>query len=217
MVGDIMGLITKVFNAIDTRSQMKKFEEDANCLDCIVKAQNFPQFKAIRNKEESVLYIPFDKYVFRQNDQIIDIRDISYYVKDVEPKFEYKLGDYTYIVNKVIYEERPLLLPNYITQTANNNITINVNDANLRDINANNTTNQQIDFAQILQDLENAVNNCYHIQEYRKMVSIIKDDVQQQKPIEESKIKKFFKFMGTQIKNLVDVFIATYAKALANK
>lgn len=212
-----MGLFNKVLNAIDAHSQMKIFEEDANCIDCIVKAQNFPQFKAIRNKEECVLYIPFDKYIFRQNDQIIDIRDISYYVKDVESKYEYKLGNNTYIVNKIIYREQPLNLPNYITQTANNNITINVNDANLRDINASNTANQQITFTQILQDLENTINNCYHIQEYRKMITLIKDDVNQRKPIEESKIKKFFKFMGTQVKNLVEVFITAYATALANK
>ena len=51
-----MGLFNKVLNAIDAHSQMKIFEEDANCIDCIVKAQNFPQFKAIRNKEECVLY-----------------------------------------------------------------------------------------------------------------------------------------------------------------
>lgn len=212
-----MSLIDKVFNAIESREQMKKFEADANCIDCIVKAQNFPKFKAIRNKEESVLYVPYNKYPFRQNDQIIDSRDISYFVKDVEPKFEYKLGDITYVVNKIIYEERPLALPNYLAQTANNNITINVNDANLRDINASNTTHQNIDFMQILVDLENTINNCYHIKEYREMIALIKDDVQKKKPVEESKVKKFFKFMGTQVKNLVEIFLTAYATALASK
>ncbi len=212
-----MGIINRFINAYDNHELMKKFEADANCIDCIVKAQNYPQFKAIRNKEESVLYIPYDKYTFRQNDQIIDIRDISYFVKDVEPKFEYNLGENMYTVNRVLYIEQPLTLPNYLSQAANNSITINVNDANLHDINASNTTNQQISFTQVLNDLENTINNCYHIKEYREMIALIKDDVQKKKPIEESKIKKFFKFMGTQVKNLVEIFLSAYATALANK
>lgn len=213
-----MGFIfDKVTGIFDAHEQRKKFESDANCIDCIVKAQDYPQFKAIRNKGECVLYVPYNKYPFRQNDQIIDSRDISYFVKDVEPKYEYKLGETTYIVNKIIYEEHPLTLPNYLSQTANNNITINVNDANVRDIHASNSTNQNIDFKQILADLENTINNCYHIKEYREMIALIKDDVQKKKPIEESKIKKFFKFMGTQVKNLVEIFLTAYATALANK
>lgn len=210
-------IIDKFLDALENRDKKKKFESNSNCIECIVKAMNYPKFSAIRIKSEKTLYIPFNKYTFRRNDQIIDISDISYFVCDIEQKYEFVLDGDTYVVNKILYDEKPLALPSYLQQQTNNQISITVENSNLNNISACNISTQQLDYTQVLNDLETAINSCYHIAEYQKMISMIKECVQQKKPIEESKFKKFLTFMGTQIRNLFNVFISAYATALANK
>lgn len=211
-------ILDKVITAIDISSQKKSFNTSSNSYDFIVIAGNYPNFQAIKDIENCTLYTLFDKYTFKKNDQIVDANDISYFVETVDSKYQYAIDEKnTLIVQKITYTEKPLPLPNYISQNINTNITVNASGANLNDINISNSSSQQLSYTQILTDLENTINNCYHIKEYKEMIGQLKDNIKKQKPVEPSKFKKFFAFMGTQVRHLFELFVSAFGTALANK
>ena len=183
----------------------------------VVMASDYPTFYAVKEKTTNTLYINFDRYIFKKNDQLVDENDMSYFVKEVDSAVKYTANGQTFIVQKIIYHEQPLLLPTYINQTANNSINISVTGSSVNDINASNMARQEMNYSKILIDLENVVNNCFHIKEYKEMISFFKKAINNKEKIEESKIKKFFKFMGTQVKRLVELFLTAYATALAKQ
>ena len=212
-----MGIFDKITQIQDTLTFGKRFSSLPNCYDFVVVAGKNPNFKAIKDREQNTLYVFYDKYIFKKNDQIIDESDISYFVKDVDSQFEYCTEQEKFSVQKITYEEKPLSLPTYLSQNINTNIHIDASSATLNDITVNNSSSQHIDYNQLLNDLENTVYNCYHIKEYKEMIAEIKECIKQKKPVVESKFKKFFKFMGTQVKRLFDLFVVSYASALALK
>lgn len=74
-----------------------------------------------------------------------------------------------------------------------------------------------MEYQTILKDLENVINNSYHIEELTKMLKEIKEAVSKNKPIKENSFSRFFKFMGSQVKELLIVFISSYAFGLSKK
>lgn len=213
-------MLDKIFNIVENKATEKAFNNLPNTRNYRVIAANYPIFKAIKSKPENALFVLFDKYTFRKNDQIIDENDLSYFVEDVEPNFEYNIDDNKFIVQKITYNEKPLAFPTYLSNSAQNitnTININASASNFNEMNVNNSITQQMNYLQIIADLENVTNNCFHISEYKEMMKYIKSRVETKEPVEESKIKKFFKFMGTQVRHLLDVFLSAYATALANK
>ena len=49
-------IIDKFLDALENREKKKKFESNSNCIECIVKAMNYPKFSAIRLKRKDALY-----------------------------------------------------------------------------------------------------------------------------------------------------------------
>ena len=203
-------IINKLYDSL-------KFSSLSESRKYVVMASSYPTFSAIKKKEENALYVCFDKYIFKKNDQIVDENDMSYFVKEVDSNTQITVDDHTFSVQKIIYEEQPLVLPSYVTQNANSSININATGASLNDINVSSMINQDMNYANILVDLENVINNCFHVKEYKEMISIFKTAIQNKEKIDNSKIKKFFKFMGTQVKRLVELFLTAYFAALTKQ
>ena len=203
-------IIGKIYDSI-------KFASLTESQKYVVIASDYPTFSAIKKKEENTLFICFNKYIFKKNDQIVDKNDMSYFVKEVDSNAQITISNHTFAVQKIIYEEQPLNLPSYITQNTNSSININATGASLNDINVSSIISQEMNYTKILFDLETVINNCYHVKDYKEMISIFKPAIDNKEKIEESKIKKFFKFMGTQVKRLVELFLAAYATTLAKQ
>ena len=197
----------------------KCFNQQKNVYDFIVKAGKITNFKAIKDFENKILFVYLDskQYTFRKNDQIIDQSDISYFVQGVDNNFKLPIkfdgGEIEITVQKITYSEKPMLLPSYINNSnINSVINITAENSNFGDIGTFLTT-QKIDYKQVLSDLNNVVESSYHVEELRKMMEEIRENIKKNEPIKESKIKRFFKYMGTQAVDLAKLLIVAYATA----
>lgn len=188
----------------------------------IVVAGKIHHFSALKEPNEKTLLILCNNYQFKRNDKIIDQSDTSYFVETIDLNFPYECEfegqKYKLSLQKVTYTEQPLKLPSYITNNANISSAINIQaeGSSFGDI-GNILNSQQITYQTILKDLENVINNSYHIEELTKMLKEIKETVSKNKPIKENSFSRFFKFMGSQVKELLIVFISSYAFGASQK
>lgn len=197
----------------------KAFDKEVGVYAFIVKAGNIFNFNAIKNGDESTLliYLSTKTYTFKQNDQIIDESDVSYFVESVDTNFKYKFKvedvDTTISLQKVVFKKEPVKLPSYLNnQNLNSVINIDANNSNFGDVGTF-LTNQNINYTQILNDLQKVVECSYHVKELREMLKEINEAISKKQQLQESKLKKFFKYMGTQAVDLVKLLIVAYASA----
>lgn len=94
----------------------------------------------------------------------------------------------------------------------NSVINIDANNSNFGDVGTF-LTNQNINYTQILNDLQKVVECSYHVKELREMLKEINEAISKKQQLQESKLKKFFKYMGTQAVDLVKLLIVAYASA----
>ena len=222
-----MGFIDK-FNALSSAVGIKTkgekaFDKERGIYAFIVKAGNIFNFNAIKNNSDNslLIYLPTKTYTFKQNDQIVDESDVSYFVESVDTNFQYKLKiedvDTSIPLQKVIFKKEPVKLPSYLNnQNLNSVINIDANNSNFGDVGTF-LTSQNINYKQIFNDLQKVIECSYHVKELRVMMTEIKETINKKQPIQESKIKRFFKFMGTQAVDLVKLLIVAYTSADISK
>lgn len=194
----------------------KLFNLQKNVYDFIVKAGKITYFKALKDVDNKTLfvYLSANQYTFRKNDQIIDQSDISYFVQTVDNNFKMQLKiddkDMEITVQKITYNEKPMAIPSYINNSnINSVININAENSNFGNIGTF-LTSQSIDYKKVLSDLTIVVENSYNVKELRKMISEIQESINKKEPIKENKLKKFFRFMGTQAVDLAKLLIVAY-------
>jgi len=209
-LGSAIGIKTKEEKAFDKQDSVYPF---------VVKAGNIYNFNAIKNDNDKslLIYLPTKTYTFKRNDQIINESDISYFVETVDTNFKYKINaegtETTVSLQKITYKEEPIKLPTYLNnQNLNSVINIDANNSNFGNVGTF-LTNQNIDYSQIFNDLKQVVECSYHVKELREMLKEIQETINKKQTLQENKIKKFFKFMGTQAVDLVKLLIVAYATA----
>lgn len=197
------------------------FNKLKNVYNFIVTAGETIYFTAIKNIEEKTLLIYCPKYKFKKNDKIIDESNVQYFVETVDLNFPYNIivDDINIEVSlqKIVYTAKPQELPSYLNKAEiHSNIQIQATGSTFGNV-GEFLINQKLDYMSIFNDIENIVNNSYYIEKLKPMVKIISDDIKKKKEIKESNLRKFFKFMGTQLIELIRLFVAAYAYGLSQK
>jgi hypothetical protein len=191
------------------------FANEPNAHNYIVNRGSVYHFIAIQNENEKTLLVYNNDIKLKINDRLINESDANFFVKDVALDCPYKLKvkdkETTIKVQKVIYAEKPIEQPKYFEQASkiSSKIEINASNSSFGDI-GNILNSQNIDYKQVLNDLENAVEFCYNVEELRKMVKELKTDTNNKKEIKSNAITKFSKFMGTHVYELAKIFLGAY-------
>lgn len=217
-----MNILTSIKNLIPDKN-LSAFKTQPNVYNFVVIAGQNYYFHAIKNNDEKTLIIYCKDYHFKKNDKIIDESNILYFVETVDFNFPFRIKYQNEFIQlnlqKISYNnEQPIKLPSYMSNSAviNSNISIEANNSNFGDV-GQFLNNQNIDYNTVLKDLENVVYNSYYVEDLSKMLKGIRDSVSQKKPIERNSLSKFFKFMGSELKSLLNVFISAYGYGLSQR